>query len=193
MTKILIESGNILTFQGDALICFCDSDITYKRNNPILQTFAENTKSNASYKKVINQSYLQNKECEDNLLKELSAIGYCEIGNAVITKSYILNIKHFIFVPYVDHDNSENRLNYILFHQALRSAFTLANLYDIKRLAIPIPKSKFQKKDFMDKIFAEILSTNKGKGLDEKELTDIIIAITKEFVNQSLQEVFIYR
>jgi O-acetyl-ADP-ribose deacetylase (regulator of RNase III) len=193
MAKIVLESGSILSFKGDALICFCDSDLTFKKNNPILQFFSAKTRANSSQKMVVNQSYEQNKKEEDTLLKELSAIGSCEIGNAVITKAHGLGVKHFIFVPYIDNESSDNRINYVLFHHALRSAFTLANLYDIKRLAIPTLRAKVAKKEFMDKIIADIFETKKQDLLSEKELTDITAAIVKEFENQSMQEVIIYR
>jgi len=142
---------------------------------------------------VVNQSYERNKEQENLLLKELSAIGFCEIGNAVITKAYGLDVKHFIFVPYIDNESPDNRINYVLFHHALRSAFTLANLYDIKRLAIPTLRAKVPKKEFMDKIIAGVFETKKQDLLNEKELTDITVAIAKEFESQSLEEIFIYR
>ena len=193
MAKIILESGSILSFKGDALICFCDSDLTFKKNNPILQFFSAKTRANSSQKMVVNQSYEQNKGQEDTLLKELSAIGSCEIGNAVITKAYGLDVKHFIFVPYIDNENPDNRINYVLFHHALRSAFTLADLYDIKRLAIPTLRAKVAKKEFRYKIIAGVFETKKKDLLNEKELTDITVAIVKEFENQSLEEVVIYR
>lgn len=193
MIKIILESGNILSFRGDALICFCDSDLTLKKNNRILQTFFEKTKINSSQKNVINKSYSQSKEWEDNLLKELSAIGFCEIGNAVITKAYDIVVKHFIFVPYIDNDNSDNKLNFVLFHRALRSAFTLANLYGVKSLAVPVLRTKIPKKELMDKVISQVFDTKKETTLNEKELTDIIVAISKEFEGQTLEEIFIYR
>lgn len=193
MIKIILESGNILSFKGDALICFCDSDLTLKKNNRILQAFAAKTKLNSSQKNVINKSYSQSKEQEDNLLKELSAIGFCEIGNAVITKAYDIDVKHFIFVPYVDNDNPNNKLNFVLFHRALRSAFALANLYGVKSLAVPILRTKIAKKEFMDKVISQVFDTKKETTLNEKELTDIIIAISKEFEGQTLEKIFIYR
>jgi len=193
MAKIILESGNILSFKGDALICFCDSDLTVRKNNPILSAFAAKTKSNSSQKLVINRSYAQSKEQEDNLLKELSAIGFCEIGNAVITKAYDIDVKHFIFAPYINNDDSDDRLNFVLIHRALRSAFTLANLYGAKSLAVPIIRTKIAKKEFMDKVISQVFDTKKEVTLNEKELTDIIIAISKEFEGQSLEEIFIYR
>jgi O-acetyl-ADP-ribose deacetylase (regulator of RNase III) len=193
MAKIILESSNILSFRGDSLICFCDSDLTFKKNNPVLQFFSAKTRANSSQKMVLNRSYEQNKEEENLLLKELSAIGFCEIGNAVITKAYGLDVKHFIFVPYIDHNDSDKRMSYVLFHHALRSAFTLANLYGIERLAIPTLRAKVPKKEFMDKIIAGVFETKKQNLLNEKELTDIMIAIVKEFENQSMQEIVIYR
>ncbi|PJC54891.1 MAG: hypothetical protein CO028_00080 [Candidatus Levybacteria bacterium CG_4_9_14_0_2_um_filter_35_21] len=193
MAKIILESGSILFFKGDALICFCDSDLTLKKNNPVLQFFSAKTRVNSSQKNVVNKSYTQSKDQEDNLLKELSAIGFCEIGNAVITKAYDIDVKHFIFAPYIDNDNPDDKLNFVLFHRALRSAFALANLYGVKSLAVPILRTKIVKKEFMDKVISQVFDAKKDITLNEKELTDIIIAISKEFQNQTLEEIFIYR
>ncbi|PIY94721.1 MAG: hypothetical protein COY68_01475 [Candidatus Levybacteria bacterium CG_4_10_14_0_8_um_filter_35_23] len=193
MAKIILESGSILSFKGDALICFCDSDLTLKKNNPVLQFFSAKTRANSSQKNVVNKSYAQSKEQEDNLLRELSAIGFCEIGNAVITKAYDIDVKHFIFAPYINNDDTEDKLNFVLFHRALRSAFALANLYGVKSLAIPVLRIKIPKKEFMDKVISQVFDIKKKDVLNEKELTDIIIAISKEFENKFLEEIFIYR
>jgi len=45
----------------------------------------------------------------------------------------------------------------------------------------------------MDKIIAGVFETKRKDLLNEKELTDITVAIAKEFENQSMQEVVIYR
>jgi hypothetical protein len=193
MVKTTIASGNILSFQGDALICFCDSDLTYKKNNPILQAFERNTKSNTSYREVVNQSYSQNKEHEDSLIKELSAIGYCEIGNAVITQGLGLRVKSLIFVPYINHNDSQDTFSYVLFHKALRAAFTLATVYKVKTLAIPTLKKKILKREFIDRLFSGIFEMKTHKGLTEEETLNITIAIAKEFDSHTLQEVIIYR
>jgi len=91
-------------------------------------------KSNRSQKLVINRSYAQSKEQEDNLLKELSAIGFCEIGNAVITKAYDIDVKHFIFCSiYINNDDSDDRLNFVFNSPCTTfSAFTLANFTEQK-------------------------------------------------------------
>ncbi len=192
-TKITLESGNILSYNGDALICFCDSELTYKKDNLLLQAFADNTKANNTYKKVISQTYSKHKEYEDQLIKELTAIGYCEIGNAVITQPSILNVKHLIFVPFTDHNNPEMKLNYILFHQAMKSALTLASLYGIRKLAIPTLRIRNPKKPFMDKVISDIFEPGKDKNLDEKELMDIMIVISKDFNDPTFEEIVIYR
>lgn len=193
MAKVTIESGNILSFQGDAFVCFCDSELTYKKNNPILQAFDQNTKANNSYQKVVSQLYNKNKECEDSLNKELSSIGYCEIGNAVITKALGLRVKNILFVPYVDQNNPQTTLTHVLFHKALRAAFTLAVVYNAKTLAIPILRKKIPKREFFDKLFSGVFEVKPRKSLTEEETLNITIAIAKEFDNQSLQEVVIYR
>jgi len=45
----------------------------------------------------------------------------------------------------------------------------------------------------MDKIIDGVFETKKQDLLNEKELTDITVAIIKEFENQSMQEIVIYR
>jgi len=41
----------------------------------------------------------------------------------------------------------------------------------------------------MDKVYSQVFDTKKKVTLNEKELTDIIIAISKEFEGQSLEEI----
>ncbi len=193
MIKITIASGNILSFQGDALICFCDSDLTCKKSNPILQVFDRNTQAHDSCQEVIDQSFSRNKEYEDNLVKELTSIGYCALGNAVIAQGLGLRVKNLIFVPYVNHNDPQDAFSYVLFHQALRSALNLAVVYNAKTLAIPILRNKIPKGEFINKIFSGIFETKQRESLSEEETWNITTAIVREFDNQSIQEVFVYR
>src|SRR3989338_10577921 len=113
MPKISLQNGEITGFQGDAIICPSDVDLTNKKSNKWIYSILSKAGS--------------------DLTKELSAIGYCETGNAVITKAYNLKVKHLIFLPIsaqddkVKHliflpisaqDDKEHKLNFILFHQA---------------------------------------------------------------------------
>jgi hypothetical protein len=192
MPKIILERGNISNFEGDAIICYSDTDISYKRNNLILQSLKYPNQE--GYKNIVRSKLFGNeKEDKSKLLKELSAIGHVEIGNAVITKAYDFNVRHFIFVPYIDHDNESNHINSILLHQALRSAFTLATVYDVKRIAVPILRIKIPKKEFLDKIFSDLFEKKSQKILAEDEVLNITTAIAREFTNKSLQEIVTYR
>lgn len=126
MAEISFKSGNLLDFQGDALICFCNSDLSQKGDNLILRETGNG-----------------------NLSQELSSIGYCEIGSSIITQSYNSNLKNYIFIPCIDREN-EVRLNTTLLHKALRSAFTLANLYSVNKLAISLEGLRYPREESKD-------------------------------------------
>jgi len=75
--KISLQNGDIASFEDNAIIVPSDVELTNKRVNSVVQ-------------KVLNAR-------NEDLLKELSLIGYCDIGNAVITQGYNLKAKHLIF------------------------------------------------------------------------------------------------
>jgi len=192
MPKIILEAGDISKFEGDAIVCYCDTDISYKKSNVILQSLKY--PSQRGYRSIVKSRLSgDEKEGKNKLLTELAAIGYVNLGNAVITKAYDFKVKYFIFVPYIDFDDESNHIDSILLHQALRSAFTLATIYDIKRLAIPILRIKIPKKEFIDRILSGIIEYKAVKTLSEYEVLSVTVAIAKEFANQSLREVVIYR
>lgn len=193
MPKITIEKGNIANFSGDAIIVPCDSDLNYKKGNAIIQYFSDVERNNDDYRHVIDSTLGKIRESKGNLLKELSAIGYCELGNAIITKAYLFGVKHFIFMPFFDHNNQENKMDFILLHQALRSAFNLASIYSIKTLAISLPYPKFPKEEAFTKFVKSLLEIKPKKELQNEEMMDIVIGISEEYAKSSLREISIYR
>jgi len=209
MPKITLRDGEIANFQGDAIICPSDVNLTDKRSNEWICSILS--------------------KAGPDLIKELSAIGYCEIGNAVITKAYDLKVrtlrrtpeplyqksetpaspagrpypsrrnvgagtgvKHLIFLPISDRDNEEHRLNFILLHQALRSAFNLAILYGLKTLAIPLLSLERRKGDFFNDLAKSLFGNENKKGLAGEEIMNIITAVSGEYKNTSLETITIY-
>lgn len=178
MPKISLRNGSITSFDVDAIVIPSDVELTNKNANKIVEAVLE--------------------AGNDDLIKEISSIGYCEMGNAVITQGYNLKAKHLIFLPYCDSNNEENRIDFILLHKALRSVFNLASLYNVSTLAIPIFRFKIVKLNFIEKllntkIFRSLLETEENSGLKESEVEDIIISVSSEFKNTSIKEVFIYK
>ncbi|MDP2860672.1 MAG: hypothetical protein Q8N98_03060 [bacterium] len=207
MPKITFKNGEITSFQGDAIICPSDVNLTNKRSNEWICSILS--------------------KAGPDLAKELSAIGYCEIGNAVITKAYDLKVrtlranppaggpellyqrsetpypsrlggtgtgvKHLIFFPISAQDDEEHKLNLILFHQAFRSAFNLATLYGIKTLAMPLPSLKRRKEGFFNELAKSLFGNENKKGLTGEEIMNIITAVSGEYKNTSLETIMIYR
>lgn len=176
MPKITLQTGDISSFSGDAIIVPSDVAITNKRANRTVEKILEKGGS--------------------DLLSEASVIGYCEIGNAVRTKGYDLDIQHIIFLPYVDSENPDNTIDITQLHLAFRSAFTLASLYEVKTLAVPLLRFK-RNRSFKDKLlnfeFLDLLSDHsQHEAFREGEVEDIIMAVSSEF-EQSIQEVVIYK
>ena len=178
--KITLRKGNVIVFEGDAIIIPSDVELTNKKANNIVHGLLEK---------------------DNNLLREISSIGYCEMGNAVITRGYGLKAKHLIFLPYCDNDNEENKIDFVLLHKALRSAFNLASLYEVSTIAVPVFRFKAVKLNFIEKIlnikiFRSLFGQegNNGlNGLKEGEVEDIIISVSSEFKNTSIKEVSIYK
>lgn len=199
MPKILLGSGDATKFIGDAVVIPCDADLTYKKGNHLVQSLLMSPDLDMRHKKStrIIRSLFDKVAAEGEnkeLYKELSAIGYCEIGNAVITKAYKhKQVKHIIFFPYTNHDNSEDKISTVLLHQALRSAFTLASLYELQTIAIPAIQIKDSKKEFWEEILGSFFSSNKNTLMTQGEMQSIIVAVSKEYNNTSLREIMIYR
>jgi len=194
MPKISLQNGDIALFKGGAVVCPCNSDLTYKRDNYILKKLADKERESQIYHKVIKALRIHEKKSNKGLLNELSAIGSCEIGNAVITKGYSFPFKHIIFLPYKDNETPGEVIDFILLHQALRAAFTLASLYGVKTLAIPLLHTKEADNDWLSKVFRSVLTSNVSKkSLSEYEVLNIITGVAKEFDKTSLTEITIYK
>lgn len=176
MPKITLQTGDISKFTGNAIIVPSDIELT-------------NTHTNRMVEKILEKG-------GPDLIREASAIGYCEIGNAVITKGYLLNVQHVIFLPYMDSNNPGNTIDTIQLHLAFRSAFTHASLYDVKTLAVPLLRFK-RRQSLKDKLLNfEILDIlfdrSQEEAFQEGEVEDIIMGVSSEF-EQSIQEVVIYK
>lgn len=173
MPEIKLQNGEIAGFKGDAIICPSDVNLTDKESNKWIDSILDKAGS--------------------DLTKELSAIGYAEIGNAVITKAYDLKVKHLIFLPIADQEDEKHKLDFILFHQAMRAAFNLATLYDLKSLAVPLFSLKRPKEDFFSNLIKSLFGNENEKELTKEGMMDIIIGILREYKNTSLETITIYR
>lgn len=169
--EIRISTGDITDFEGDVIIVPCSSELTYKKLGIV--------------QKILDKG-------GQNLVRELSAIGWCEIGNVAITKGYELQAKNIIWMPIYDHAE-DARTNYIGLHQSLRNAFILSELYGAKSIAIAsitLPKNK---KNFFENLWNQLLGNKKSGSLDESGIEDIIISVSKDFEATSIKEILIYK
>ena len=192
MPKIILETDNIKNFNGDAILCYCDIDLANSKSNQILQILKYPNQE--GYRNLLRSKILNNdKNSKSDLLKELSAIGEIQIGNAVITNGYELNVKYFIFIPFIEADNPDYHITSITLHQAIRSALQLASAYKLEKIALPILKIKIPRRSYFDKLMSLIFENKSPKIMTEDEILDITVAISKEFNNSSLKEIVIYK
>lgn len=170
--KTYLVKGNILEFDGDAIICPCFTDPTYCKESKLLRTLFE----------------LAGKDLE----RELSSVGFCDIGNAVITKGYDLKVKNIIFLPYKDKENPNEAIDFIFLHKAFRNAFNLVSLYKLKKIAVaPIPIG-YKKLEFLHKTFIKLGLERKEIYLQHHEITDIAMGILDEYKGE-IEEMVVYR
>lgn len=193
MPKIILGSGDITRFKGDAVIIPCDADLNYRKSNRILQHLAYGTDTVFRYKKLSREEAEKRKNCETHLVKELSAIGRISLGNAVITQSYGFGVKNFIFFPYEDYENPDEILDSITLHQATRAAFTLAALYNVETLAIPLIKKRFRKRDILNDFIGSLFTKKSPHVLSDEDIMNIFVVVSKEYENTSLKEITLYR
>lgn len=174
MINITQQTGSITDFTGDGIVIPCDVDLTFRKSNDIIR----NVYSNAGNK----------------LWEELAAVGYCEIGHVVITKGYNLKVKNLIFLPYTDQEVVSHRVNYLLLHQAIRSALSLASLYGLQTLAIPLTINLLPKrrKNALKTVISKVLG-ERTESPDTNEVENIIEGIVKGFVSESLKEVCLFK
>lgn len=171
--NIKIATGDITDFNGDVVIVPCDSELTSKRIGIV--------------PKILEKG-------GNDLVRELSAIGYGEIGNSIITKGYELKAKNVIFMPIYDHNNEDSRVNFVGLHQSLRSAFTLADLYKAKSVAIAGIHISSKRRNFFVSLWDKYFGDNgEAKILGSDEIEDIIISTSKNFENSSIKELVIYK
>ena len=95
-------------------------------------------------------------------------------------------------MPFFDHDDQENKMNFVLLHQVLRSAFNLAAIYEIKTLAIPLLSPKFPKEEMFIKFVKSLFEFTPKKGLQNEEMMNIVMGVSEEYKN-SIAEIHIYR
>ena len=116
--EIILKKGSITKLKVDAMVVPCDVHISNNKANSIIQDVIESANR--------------------GLIKEITSIGYCEIGNAVITKGYNLNAEKLIFMPYCDIENENYKANFSQLHLSFRSVFNLASLYEVNSISIPV-------------------------------------------------------
>lgn len=171
--NISIKTADISDFEGDVIIIPCDSDLTYRRTGIV--------------PKILEKG-------GNDLLRELTATGFCEIGNAVIVQGYELKTKHIIFMPITDRSNEEYRLNYVGLHQSLRAAFDLAELYKSKSVAVAGIHVPIKRSNLFTSLYNKYFGGNdEVKALSDGEAEDIIISSSKNFENSTIKELVIYK
>lgn len=171
--NIQISTGDITDFKGEAIIIPCSSDLTSKRIGIVPRILEKGG---------------------NDLIRELTAIGYCEVGNAVIVQGYELKTRDVIFMPVASHTNEEAQINYVGLHQALNAAFTLADLYKAKSVAIAGIHIPSKRKNFFISLWDKYFGDNcEAKTLDSDGIEDIIISTSKNFESSTIKELVIYK
>ncbi len=187
--NIQLATGDITDFAGDVIIVPCDSDLTFTKSfspNPNYPLFTHESK------KSLIKSLLE--KAGKELVSEITAIGYIEVGYAVITKGYELKTRNVIFMPITDHNNEEFRINYVILHQSLKAAFTLADLYKARSIAIASIYIPNKRKNFFVSIWDKYFRDNgETQGLGSDEIEDIIISTSKNLENSTIEELAIYK
>lgn len=187
--QIQISTADIIDFEGDAIIIPCDSELTYTKTfivNPKYPRFKND------YKKGLMKNLLL--KAGSDLARELTIIGYCEIGYATRTQGYGLKVKNIIFMPISEHNDEEFRINYVGLHQSLRAAFGLADLYKAKSVAIAGIHIPNKRKNFFKSLWNKYLEDkDESKGLASDEIEDIIISLSKNLENSQIKALTIYK
>ena len=185
----IATSGDITDFEGDVIIVPCDCELSYTKS------FSPNA-NYPLFKHDSKKSLIKNvfEKAGKDLVKEVTTIGYCEIGYAVTIKGYELKAKNVIFMPIADHNNEESRINYVGLHQSLRAAFTLADLYKAKSVAIAGIRIPSKRKDFFKSLWDKFLGDGgEMKSLSGDEIEDIIITTSKNLEKNTIKDLFIYK
>ena len=93
-----------------------------------------------------------------------------------------------IWVPVKDQDGRP--IDQITLHAALRNAFTLADLYKVETIAVPMLNPKIINRP---SIFNFLNDRPSPETMSDGRVLDIITAVAKDFAKSSLQEISIYR
>lgn len=187
----IATSGDITDFKGDVIILPCDTELTYTKS------FSPNSKYPLFHesKKSLMKSVFE--KAGKELVRELTTIGTCEIGNAVITKGYDLKVGNVIFMPLTDYKREEIRISYVDLHQSLRNAFTMAEIYKAKSIAIGainIPQGKKGFTNLIEKIFKQFWDDkSEPKMISNDEIEDIVVAVLKDFEKSTISSLCIYK
>lgn len=187
--KIQIATGDITDFEGDVIIVPCDSELTYTKSvtpNPNYILFKHESK-----KSLIRNLF---EKAGKELVKEVSTIGFCEMGYAVTVQGYELKARNIILMPISDHNNEGDRINYVVLHQSLRAAFDLASLYKAKSVAIASIHIPNKRKNFFVSLWDSYFGDSSGiRPLSDSEVEDIIISTSKNLENSTIKNIFIYK
>ncbi|MCG2689354.1 macro domain-containing protein [Candidatus Parcubacteria bacterium] len=170
--KTYLVKGNILDFDGDAIICPCFTDPTYCKESKLLRTLFE----------------LAGKDLE----KELSSVGFCEVGNAVITKGYGLKVRNIIFLPYKEKESPDDAIDFIFLHKSFRNAFSLASLYGLKTIAMKPTPIEYKKQGRLYRFLVKLGLEKEERFLQPHEVVDIATGILDECKGK-INELVIYK
>lgn len=187
----IATSGNITDFKGDVIILPCDTELTYTKSfapDPKYPLFHESKKS------LIKSVF---EKASKELVRELTTIGFCEIGNVVITKGYDLKVGNVIFMPLTDHRNEETKISNIDLHQSLRNAFTMAEIYKARSIAIgaiKIPQGKKGFTNLIEKTFKQFWEDkSQPKMISNDEIEDIVVSVLRDFEKSTISSLCIYK
>lgn len=110
------------------------------------------------------------------LQKECDIIGYCETGDAVITKAYNLNIKNIIHTVgpiYRDGNNNEEEL----LRSAYKNSLNLAKENNINSIAFPLISSGIYGYPYEDAL--EIAQDEINKFLESNDMEVYLVLFEK--------------
>lgn len=172
MPTITLASGKLTDFKGDCIVCGTVTDLTATTNKNIKELLE-----------------MAGKDLETELL----ALGYCALGNALITKGHGLKVKHIIFVPIRDNFDPNNLMDSSILHQSIRSALTLASIYKIRTLAMTMLNPGIKKRPIWDKVVSKFTGDNQQQPLTDDEVLSIIMSVAKDFEKSSLKEISVYK
>lgn len=115
------------------------------------------------------------------LAQELTSIGFCELGHAIITKGDSKGIAHNIFVPIVNSKNPQEKMGLALFHQAVRAALTLAKIYSVRDIVAELPAWHEEKTIYNMPTLGISVKKAVPPPLDVSTIKSVINSVLKEY------------